>query len=559
MELANAQGLKVGFYKKTCPAVEEIVGKTIAQTISRAPTLAAPLLRMHFHDCFVRYFSLETMAVQKHHLVFFRLIMLVLFVVDIANAKGLKMEFYKKSCPAVDEIVRKTTGYYISRAPTLAAAMLRMHFHDCFVRGCDGSVLLESTTNNQAEKAAIPNRSLRGFQVIDSVKSAVEKKCPVALFAPDFAYGKSLKVGFYRETCPVVEAIVRTETAQYISRAPALAAALLRMHFHDCFVRGCDGSVLLNSTKNNQAEKDAAANLSLRGFQVIDAVKSAVEEKCPVALFARDFAHGKSLKVGFYREACPAVEAIVRTETAQYISRAPPLAAALLRMHFHDCFVRGCDGSVLLNSTKNNQAEKDAAANLSLRGFQVIDAVKSAVEEKCPGSTQAQLTMNFYSKSCPKAEKIVQDFVSKHIPNAPSLAAALIRMHFHDCFVRGCDGSVLLNSTSNNQAEKVAAPNLTLRGFAFIDSVKSLLEAECPGVVSYADTIALVARDSIVVTMVSPPIPHVPSKKASTPSRMSFFGGMPSLSGIPEPSRGESSCPLRVGCLSHRVMAVEGR
>lgn len=51
-------------------------------------------------------------------------------------------------------------------------------------------------------------------------------------------------------------------------------------------------------------------------------------------------------------------------------------------------------------------------------------------------STHADLEMNFYAKSCPKAEKIVLDFVNKHIPNAPSLAAALIRMHFHDCFVR---------------------------------------------------------------------------------------------------------------------------
>ncbi|KAF8409502.1 hypothetical protein HHK36_005578 [Tetracentron sinense] len=116
------------------------------------------------------------------------------------------------------------------------------------------------------------------------------------------------------------------------------------------------------------------------------------------------------------------------------------------------------------------------------------------------GSALADLKMDFYSNSCPKAEKIVLDFVSNHIPNAPSLAATFIRMHFHDCFVRGCDGSVLVNSTSSNNAEKEATPNLSLRGFDFIDRVKTLLEAECPGIVSCADVLALVARDSIVAT-----------------------------------------------------------
>ncbi|CAI9759974.1 unnamed protein product [Fraxinus pennsylvanica] len=118
------------------------------------------------------------------------------------------------------------------------------------------------------------------------------------------------------------------------------------------------------------------------------------------------------------------------------------------------------------------------------------------------GSAHADLEMNFYAKSCPKAEKTVQDYVNKHIPNAPSLAAAFIRMHFHDCFVRGCDASVLLNFTSStgNQTEKVSIPNQTLRGFDFIDRVKSLLESECPGVVSCADIISLTARDAVVAT-----------------------------------------------------------
>ncbi|XP_074355688.1 peroxidase 39-like [Apium graveolens] len=117
-------------------------------------------------------------------------------------------------------------------------------------------------------------------------------------------------------------------------------------------------------------------------------------------------------------------------------------------------------------------------------------------------ASRADLQMGFYSKSCPKAEKIVQDYVNKHIPNAPSLPAALIRLHFHDCFLRGCDASILLNftSSSGNQTEKFAIPNLTIRGFGFIDGVKSLLENECPGIVSCADVVTLVARDSIVAT-----------------------------------------------------------
>lgn len=147
------------------------------------------------------------------------------------------------------------------------------------------------------------------------------------------------------------------------------------------------------------------------------------------------------------------------------------------------------------------------------------------------GSTEGQLQMGFYSRSCPNAEKIVQDYVNRHIHNAPSLAAAIIRMHFHDCFVRGCDASVLLNTTSsNNQTEKVATPNLTLRGFDFIDKVKSLLEAACPAVVSCADIVALVARDAVVAT--GGPFWRVPTgRRDGTISRSSE-----ALNNIPPPT-----------------------
>lgn len=46
---------------------------------------------------------------------------------------------------------------------------------------------------------------------------------------------------------------------------------------------------------------------------------------------------------------------------------------------------QGCDASILIDSTANNKAEKDAVPNLSLSGFDVIEEVKSQIEKTCPG------------------------------------------------------------------------------------------------------------------------------------------------------------------------------
>ncbi|XP_024370069.1 peroxidase 5 [Physcomitrium patens] len=111
--------------------------------------------------------------------------------------------------------------------------------------------------------------------------------------------------------------------------------------------------------------------------------------------------------------------------------------------------------------------------------------------------TGGALRPGYYAQTCPNAENIIRAAMEWGMQQDSGTAPGVLRLHFHDCFVDGCDGSVLLEGPTS---EKTAPPNSSLRGFEVIDAAKAELEATCPGVVSCADILAYCARDAVIMT-----------------------------------------------------------
>ncbi|VAI07968.1 unnamed protein product [Triticum turgidum subsp. durum] len=119
----------------------------------------------------------------------------------------------------------------------------------------------------------------------------------------------------------------------------------------------------------------------------------------------------------------------------------------------------------------------------------------------------AQLDDKFYDGSCPGVHKIVRRVLREAHKADARIYASLTRLHFHDCFVQGCDGSILLDNSTSIVSEKYAKPNNnSARGFTVVDDVKAALEKACPGVVSCADVLAIAAKVSVELVLRRPPV-----------------------------------------------------
>ncbi|MBA0645627.1 hypothetical protein Goklo_013695, partial [Gossypium klotzschianum] len=110
--------------------------------------------------------------------------------------------------------------------------------------------------------------------------------------------------------------------------------------------------------------------------------------------------------------------------------------------------------------------------------------------------SKAQLTPTFYDETCPNVTAIIRHVLVNASFSDPRIGASLIRLHFHDCFVQGCDASILLDDPVNGEKEAIPNNN-SARGYEVIDAMKAALESACPNTVSCADILAIASEQSV--------------------------------------------------------------
>ncbi|CAK9320051.1 unnamed protein product [Citrullus colocynthis] len=111
-----------------------------------------------------------------------------------------------------------------------------------------------------------------------------------------------------------------------------------------------------------------------------------------------------------------------------------------------------------------------------------------------------QLIMNYYNQTCPKAEDIIKQEVFSLYKKHGNSAISWIRNLFHDCMVKSCDASLLLEmKKEEGVSEMKSSRSFGIRNLKYVNKIKQVLENECPNTVSCADIMALAARDAIVL------------------------------------------------------------
>ncbi|GAY40028.1 hypothetical protein CUMW_048910 [Citrus unshiu] len=361
------------------------------------------------------------------------------FIFPLALAQ-LRPGFYGTSCPRAESIVSDLVQKRFSADNSVPAALLRMHFHDCFVTGCDASILIDSTNQTQSEKESGANQTVREFELIDEIKKALEAECPSTVSCADII-------------------TLATRDAVTLAGGPRYTVLTGRR----------DG------LRSNVDDVDLPGpQISVPDAQQVFQAKGLTSDEMVSLLGAHTvgFAH-----CSFFKDRLTNFQGTGLPDPTMNVTLIPKLR-------------RICDAA----STDNFGPKTFASAMVNMGNIQVLVGNAGEIRQNCRAFNPLK------ASSCPEAESIIFNVVQRRFNTDRSITGALLRMHFHDCFSgNGCDASILIDSTIRSQPEKDSGSNLTVRGYEIIDEIKNALEQKCPSTVSCADIIALATRDAVAL------------------------------------------------------------
>ncbi|TVU19469.1 hypothetical protein EJB05_35619, partial [Eragrostis curvula] len=380
------------------------------------------------------------------------------------SGSSLSSTFYDESCPSAYNIVRRVIQNARVTDPRIPASLIRLHFHDCFVNGCDGSLLLDDDLPViQSEKNVPANdNSARGFPVVDDIKSALERACPGIVSCADIL---------------ALAAEISVELAG-----------------------GPRWRVLLGRRDGMTTNIESANNLP----NFFDPLKTLQEKFRNVNLddtdlFALQGAHtfGK-VQCQFTRQNCTGGQAEGALENLDQVTP---------NRFDNKYYGNLLQGRAQLESDQVMLSDPAAAATTApiVHRFAAAHCAvfasfnrSSSRPSPCRRRRVDRLSPAFYDESCPNAYDIVRRVIQDARVTDPRIPASLIRLHFHDCFVNGCDGSLLLDDVlpAIKSEKNVPADDNSARGFPVFRH-QERLENACPGIVSCAVILALAAEISV--------------------------------------------------------------
>ncbi|KAH9603425.1 hypothetical protein KSS87_000003 [Heliosperma pusillum] len=104
-----------------------------------------------------------------------------------SGSSELRVNYYSTSCPNAESIIKEEVQKLYEEHGNTAVSWVRNLFHDCMVQSCDASLLLETSAVNgiNTEKTDIRNFGMRNFKYVNTIKQALETKCPSTVSCAD--------------------------------------------------------------------------------------------------------------------------------------------------------------------------------------------------------------------------------------------------------------------------------------------------------------------------------------------------------------------------------------